>query len=93
MRSRHLALLVALLLGLAACGGGEGVDIDGDGTAGEGGDEASGGTLIAAISGEPDQLDPHKTTAYPSFQVLENVYDTLVQPNEELEFEPALATE
>ena len=57
------------------------------------GEQAEGGTLVAAISGQPDQLDPHKTSAYPSFQVLENVYDTLVQPNADLEFEPALATE
>ncbi|MDP9436634.1 MAG: ABC transporter substrate-binding protein, partial [Actinomycetota bacterium] len=52
---------------------------------------ARGGTLVAALSGEPDQLDPHKTSAYPSFQVLENVFDTLVQPGKDLEFEPALA--
>ncbi|MPZ71615.1 MAG: ABC transporter substrate-binding protein [Nitriliruptorales bacterium] len=93
MLARWLALFVVLLLGLAACGGGEPVDVDGDESADAGGDEVAGGTLIAAISGEPDQLDPHQTSAYASFQVLENVYDTLVQPTEELEFEPALATE
>ncbi len=54
----------------------------------------AGGALVAAISGAPDQLDPHATTAYPSFQVLENVYDTLVVPNpEDLTLEPSLATE
>ena len=53
----------------------------------EGGPEV----LVAALSGEPDRLDPHQTTAYPSFQVLENVYDTLVEPDENLEFSPALA--
>jgi peptide/nickel transport system substrate-binding protein len=89
-QSRRLSsVLVGLLLALAACdGGGEAVDIGGGEDTAEGG---QGGVLIAAISGEPDQLDPHKTTAYPSFQVLENVYDTLVQPNVDLEFEPALA--
>jgi peptide/nickel transport system substrate-binding protein len=74
-----------VLLTTAACGGGEGVDVNGGG----GGD--SGGELVAAISAEPDQLDPHKTTAYASFQVLENVYDTLVQPDENLDMAPALA--
>ncbi len=79
------------------CGGsGESVDVDGGsegGTASEpaGGGGGGGGRFVAAISGEPDQLDPHKTTSYQSFQVLENVYDTLVQPNEKLEMEPALA--
>ena len=46
-----------------------------------------------AVSAQPDQFDPHKTSAYPSFQVLENVYDTLVVPNaENLKMEPSLAT-
>ena len=47
--------------------------------------------LIAAIAGEPDQLDPSKTSAYFSFEVLENVYDTLVEPDADLEMRPALA--
>ena len=47
--------------------------------------------LVAAQGSEPDQLDPHMTSAYASFQVLENVYDTLVQPAEDLSMEPALA--
>ena len=54
------------------------------------GDESS-GNLIAAIAGEPDQLDPQKTSAYFSFEVLENVFDTLVEPDPNLEMRPALA--
>ncbi len=89
---RFIGGLAALALALAGCtGGGEGVNV-GNNNAGGGGEGGQGGTLVAALSGEPDQLDPHKTTAYPSFQVLENVYDTLVQPNQELEMEPALAS-
>jgi peptide/nickel transport system substrate-binding protein len=83
-RRLALSLLAAIALVASACDAGEGVDVGN-------GEEATGGTLIAAISGEPDQLDPHLTTAYPSFQVLENVYDTLVQPDEDLQFEGALA--
>lgn len=67
---------------LSGCSAGEGVDVDGGG-----GDNV----LVAAIAGEPDQLDPHKTTSYFSFQVLENVFDTLVEPDENLEMQPALA--
>ncbi len=78
-KQRISALLVVVALAGAAC-----TTTD---------EAATGGTLVAAISSEPDQLDTHLTTAYASFQVLENVYDTLVQPNEQLEFEPALATE
>jgi peptide/nickel transport system substrate-binding protein len=47
--------------------------------------------LIAAQGAEPDRLDPHLTSAYASFQILENVYDTLVQPGADLSMEPALA--
>jgi peptide/nickel transport system substrate-binding protein len=90
-----LGLLAAAAL-LAGCGSGEGVDVDGEGSGGssEGaGSGGSGGVLTAAIGGEPDQLDPHKTSAYYSFEVLENVYDTLVEPNENLEVEPSIATD
>ncbi len=91
MRARSLWTgLVAVLLTVTACSSGEGVDVDGSG-GGNGGGGSGGGQLVAAIAAEPDQLDPHKTTAYASFQVLENVFDTLVQPDENLEMQPALA--
>ena len=101
MRNRRLLRLVPVLaLVLGACsGGGEAVDVDGGeggadaGTDAAGGDgeQAAGGTLVAAIAGSPDQLDPHLTNAYFSFQILENVYDTLVEPDLELQMQPALA--
>jgi len=87
MRARWLTgLLAALVMTASACSSGEGVDVDGEGGSGGGGNQ-----LVAAIAAEPDQLDPHVTTAYASFQVLENVYDTLVMPDENLEMQPALA--
>ena len=89
MRRMTGLVTAVLLLGATACTGGESVDVEGGGGGGGGGGE--GGELVAAISAEPDQLDPHKTTAYASFQVLENVYDTLVQPDENLDMAPALA--
>ena len=61
---------------LAACGGGSS-------------DTAS--TIKAAIAGEPDQLDPQKSSSYFTFEVLENVFDTLVEPDEKLQMRPALA--
>jgi peptide/nickel transport system substrate-binding protein len=83
--TRLLALASVSSLALAACsGGGDSVDTGGGG----GGDNV----LVAAVSAQPDQFDPHVTSAYPSFQVLENVYDTLVVPSaEDLTFEPSLA--
>lgn len=69
---------------LSACSGGNAVDVNGSG--------GSSGTLNAAISGEPDQLDPPNTSSYNSFEVLENVFDTLVEPDAKLNMVPALAT-
>jgi peptide/nickel transport system substrate-binding protein len=92
MRLRRSAVGLLAALVLTACGdGGGAVDVDGGSGNGGGGAAGRGGTLVAAISGEPDQLDPHKTSAYASFQVLENVFDTLVEPDEELTMQPALA--
>ncbi|MGY2002773.1 ABC transporter substrate-binding protein [Blastococcus sp. SYSU DS1024] len=89
MRSTRLLSLGAVgALALSACGGGgESVDTGGGGGGGD-------NVLVAAVSAQPDQLDPHVTSAYPSFQVLENVYDTLVVPNaQDLTMEPSLATD
>lgn len=74
------ALFAAVALVATACAPAQRVDL-GQGS----------GNLIAAIAGEPDQLDPHKTSAYFSFQVLENVFDTLVEPAADLTMAPALA--
>jgi peptide/nickel transport system substrate-binding protein len=76
-----IGFIAALIFALVACSTGERVDLGGD----------SSGRLVAAIAGEPDQLDPNKTSAYFSFEVLENVYDTLVEPDANLEMRPALA--
>ncbi|MCZ0727910.1 ABC transporter substrate-binding protein [Mycolicibacterium iranicum] len=74
-------VMCALVTFVSGCSTGERVDL-GDG---------AGDSLIAAIAGEPDQLDPHKTSAYFSFEVLENVFDTLVEPDANLQMQPALA--
>jgi peptide/nickel transport system substrate-binding protein len=87
--SRLLALAAAGALLLTACSGGKAVDTGSGGSSGGNGKNV----LVAAVSAQPDQFDPHKTSAYPSFQVLENVYDTLVVPNaKDLKMEPSLAT-
>jgi peptide/nickel transport system substrate-binding protein len=80
VRQAAAVITAVLALLLAACSPGERVDLG----------QAS-GNLIAAIGGEPDQLDPQKTSAYFSFEVLENVFDTLVAPDANLEMKPALA--
>jgi peptide/nickel transport system substrate-binding protein len=79
-RSAAVVAAVVALLVAASCSPAQRVDL-GQGS----------GNLIAAIAGEPDQLDPQKTSAYFSFEVLENVFDTLVEPDANLEMRPALA--
>ena len=74
-------VVLAMVVALTGCSTGQRVDL---------GEGAEGG-VIAAIAGEPDQLDPHKTSAYFSFEVLENIFDTLVEPAENLQMRPALA--
>src|SRR3954470_4018526 len=80
-RGPVVGIIASLVLALVACSRGARGDLGGD----------SSGRLVAAIAGEPDQLDPNKTSAYFSFEVLENVYDTLVEPDAKLEMRPALA--
>lgn len=99
-RSIRLVSAAGVVLTLAVasgCSGGSGVNVGGAGSSNGGsgssnGGSSAGGVLQAAIGGEPDQLDPQKTSAYYSFEVLENVYDTLVQPDANLNMQPALAT-
>jgi len=47
--------------------------------------------LNFALSGNPDTLDPHKTSGTLTFQTLKSVYDTLVEPDQEGKLVPALA--
>ena len=48
-------------------------------------------TLNFALSGNPDSLDPHKTSGTLTFQTLKSVYDTLAEPDMSGKIIPALA--
>jgi ABC-type transport system substrate-binding protein len=50
-----------------------------------------GGTMVGAISADPEGFDPHITSAHSSFEILENVYDTLVTVDDSLNMVPSLA--
>jgi peptide/nickel transport system substrate-binding protein len=50
-----------------------------------------GGTLIAAITGQPDNMDPHKASIYASGQVFDNIYSKLIEVDENLNYIPNLA--
>ncbi len=47
--------------------------------------------LNVSLSGNPDTLDPQKTSGTLTFQVLKSIYDTLVEPDENGKIVPALA--
>jgi peptide/nickel transport system substrate-binding protein len=91
--SRRLATSIAGVIAaaaLAGCGGSS-VNLGGAGSLVDA--KVTGPTLEVAIASAPDQLDPQKTTSYPSFEVLDNIYDTLVVPDPKtLAMEPSLAT-
>ncbi len=50
-----------------------------------------GGTLTAAITGQPDNMDPHKAGIYASLQIYDNIYSKLIYINQDLTFSPGLA--
>ena len=47
--------------------------------------------LNFALSGNPDTLDPHKTSGTLTFQTVKSVYDTLIEPDQTGKLIPALA--
>ena len=48
-------------------------------------------TLNFALVGNPDTLDPHKTSGTLTFQTLKSLYDTLAEPDRNGKIVPALA--
>ena len=54
-------------------------------------DPAEAKMLNFALSGNPDTLDPHKTSGTLTFQTLKSIYDTLAEPDMEGKIVPALA--
>jgi peptide/nickel transport system substrate-binding protein len=81
------SLLSALL---AACGGGSTKPLSSTTTGS--GVGAAGGTLKAALTGEPDSLDPAKSQIYTAAQVYDNVFSKLVDLDEHGKVYGVLAT-
>lgn len=52
---------------------------------------AEGGELIVGQGADPKSLDPHGTNDQPSSRVSKQIYNTLVNQNENMEAEPGLA--
>jgi peptide/nickel transport system substrate-binding protein len=80
---------------LAACGGGGTKPLKSNTTspaAGSGGAAVTGGTLKAALTGEPDSLDPAKSQIYTGAQVYDNIFSKLVDLDENQKVYGVLAT-
>ena len=80
---------------LAACGGGTTKPLTtttSGGGATAGGAGAAGGTLKAALTGEPDSLDPAKSQIYTGAQVYDNIFSKLIDLDEHGQFYGVLAT-
>ncbi|WP_422121778.1 glutathione ABC transporter substrate-binding protein [Planococcus sp. X10-3] len=95
-----LMLTLALALFLAACAGGDDAgdgaeedDTDGGETGTEtGGEAAAGGDLVLAVLSDASSLDPHGSNDVPSSVVQANIYETLVNRNENNEIIEGLAS-
>lgn len=86
------AVVLIAALTLAACGNSV-EDVESGATNGGEAAEtpATPQELNWALGVDPDGLDPHMTTAASTFQISNNIYDTLVKVTPEGEFVPGLA--
>ncbi|WP_100010226.1 glutathione ABC transporter substrate-binding protein [Lentibacillus sediminis] len=83
-------LFASLLLILAACASEPGSE----NASGETSGENAGETLIIATQADATMLDPHLGTDIPSANIFHNkIFETLVKQDENMEFQPGLATE
>ncbi|HEY4552705.1 MAG TPA: glutathione ABC transporter substrate-binding protein [Bacillaceae bacterium] len=88
-----LAMTLVFSMFLAACAGGSKTgSSDGKKGGGDSKEEAkAGGDLVLAILSDASSLDPHGSNDVPSSNVQANLYETLVNRNEDNEIEPGLA--
>ena len=85
-------LLLVLVLLLAACSGNDGADnADSGGETPEG--DKQGGTLVYGRGADSVGLDPINVTDGESIRVTHNVFETLLEYDQNLELQPKLATE
>lgn len=96
---KHLLLLVAalsLLISLCACGGdtAESEPLPTTSTAAPSGEPSVGGSVTVAIAQDlDDSLDPHKTVAAGTEEVLFNLFEGLVKPDSTGNLIPAVASD
>src|SRR5690625_2930513 len=85
-------ILISILFLIAACNGetnseGGSNDSNGEGEAQEGGE------ITVRIPDDPDFLDPHRAVASITEQMIQNLFDGLMEANNDGTVEPSLATD
>ncbi|GIP21898.1 ABC transporter substrate-binding protein [Paenibacillus sp. J22TS3] len=63
----------------------------GTGDAGKAAEAAKGGSIVVIVPQDPDYLDPHLAVAAGTSEMMFNVYEGLLKPNEKGEVYPAIA--
>ncbi|TWT02456.1 ABC transporter substrate-binding protein [Planomicrobium sp. CPCC 101079] len=86
----HLMLVFTLMLS-ACSGGNEAAPAESGGTVSEA--EKQGGTLVYGRGADAVSLDPINVTDGESIRVTHNIFETLLEYDENLELQPKLATE
>ncbi len=97
MKKRISVLLIMALLSMAAlsgCAGGtEGSSGDNSSTESQAGNPVYGGSIVVGIQQDVDSLDPHKATAAGTKEILFNIFEGLVKPDENGNLMKALASD
>ncbi len=88
------AAVAATTLGplLAACSSSTSTSETGGKASSSAGTPVSGGTLTAALTGNPSSLDPAASGIYTDLQVLDNIFDKLIAMDENGKLVGELAT-
>lgn len=89
---RLYAPLLLLPMAMAACGG-DTPDVADSGDSAANSTPQEGGSLVWARYGDADSLDPHRTTTTLSWQVFDQIYDTLLAFDDNGDVVPNLAKE
>ncbi|MCM1046360.1 MAG: ABC transporter substrate-binding protein [Candidatus Gastranaerophilales bacterium] len=95
MKKRLLCCLLMALLTMTAlggCAGGTG-ESSGDKSSNATGDPVYGGSIVVGIQQDIDSLDPHKATAAGTKEILFNIFEGLVKPQEDGSLTGAVASD
>lgn len=94
LKKKAWPILLVLLVGLflsACAGGGDSENAEETNSSSDGTEAVSGGDLKLAVLSDASSLDPHGANDVPSVIVQENIFETLVQKDENNDIMPGLA--